>query len=99
MACIAAALCVGMVDWPLRRLLQSAQRCSTAACWAVEIIALVALLRLAAQQSRLPRPRAGRVQGVRLARSSGLSYDRQLAAALWDASADEAGVPRACQLA
>ncbi|KAI7837586.1 hypothetical protein COHA_008599 [Chlorella ohadii] len=62
-ACMAAAVTMSTIDWPLRQL------------------------------SR------GRVQGVRLVPSSALSYDRQLGAALWDASADEAGVPRACQLA
>lgn len=45
----------------------------------------------------LRRLTAGRLPGVRLARSSLLSYDAQLAAALWDASADAAGVPRECR--
>ena len=46
----------------------------------------------------LRRLTAGRLPGVRLARSSRLSYDEQLAAALWDASADAAGVPRECRV-
>ena len=39
------------------------------------------------------------LQGVRLVASSPLTYDAELARALWDASADVAGVPRECRVA
>ena len=48
----------------------------------------------------LRRLSGGRLcQGVRLVASSPLTYDAELARALWDASADVAGVPRECRVA
>lgn len=111
LAGVSMAFLLGGLDWPLRQLSQGDElyvHLVVCTAWAdapsrVGAVHVLYLLpptaaAVGANYGHPPCPHAGRLGGICLARSSALSYDRQLAAALWDASADEVGVPRACQL-